>query len=692
MGTMNKLRENTGVILWILVFAFGVIWVLQDSGGLETIGAQQDRTVAYVDEQAISYEEYRETVRQQQEQVREQMGDDMSAEMQEMVSDQAFEQVVNQELMRQEMERMGISVSDDEVQEMIFGENPDPLIQQQFGDEQGNIDRQMIQNLAQNPQGQEAFMQIEDYLRDTRRQQKLSSLIAATIHVSEEDVREEHWRRNAQADVRYVAQRYADIPDDEVDVTEDDLRDYYEANREDFMRPRTFTVEYVTRDLEASEQDTLSIFDDLERLTDRFAETEDVEDFLEGRGSQVGYSEEFQSARDMDPALAHAVFPDPTPGDVVGPAAADGMGHILRIMDRQPADETMLRARHILIDAGDDEAADLIQELQQRIEAGEDFEALAREYSADGATASDGGDLGWFGQGELDNNTLEQAITNADVGDLLAPVESPEGLHLVEVTNRAAHEVDVANLAFAIEPGGATIRDLEVELDDLAFYAEETGDFRGEADQLGLSVEQTDIQEDQSSVPGLGDARFINQFLEDASPGEVSSVIELDDRLAVLHLTEEREEDYRPFDEVRGEIEPRVLLQQKRQLLAERMREAFADSGELDGVAEALGLEVRSESGFAYDAESISGIGDEPRFAGTVFALDEGQTSNVVEGENGAFIVHVESLMHPPELTDEDREELREELLEERRAQIGQEWIASLRDRADVQDNRAQFD
>lgn len=690
MGTMNKLRENTGVILWILVISFGVIWTLQDSGGLDAIGMQQDRNVAYVDGGPVPYEEYRDIVRQQQQQVREQMGE-LSADMREMIREQAFEAAVNQKIMRQEMERMGITVSDAEVEEMIFGDNPDPLIRQQFGDEEGNIDYQMIRNLAQNPQAQEAFMQIEDYLRDTRREQKLSSLIAATIHVSEEDIREEHWRRHAEAEVSYVAQRYADIPDEEVEVTEDDLRSYYEENQDDFVRPRTYTVEYVTRPIEPSEEDTLSVFDDLERVVSRFAETDDINDFLEARDSETSYTEEFQSVRDLDPALASVIYPDPTPGDVVGPAAADEMGQLIRIMDRQPAAETMLHARHILIDPDqEDDATELAEELISRIEAGEDFGALAREFSADDATARDGGDLGWFGSGELDNATIEQAAFNAAPGDVLGPIESAEGIHVVEVANRATHEVDIASLAFAIEPGGATIRDIEVELDDLAFYAEETGDFRAEAEQLGLSVEQTNIQEDQDNVPGLGNARFFNHFLDDAEAGDLSDVIEFEDQLAVLHVTDVQEEDFRPLEEVRAEIEPRVTLQKKRSFLSQRMRDAF--DGDLESVAEALGASVQTMSNLTYDTETISGLGSEPRFAGAAFALDEGETSSVIEGGNGAFIVRADSFVEPPELTDEVRQELREELLQQRRMEISQDWIASLRDQADIQDNRAQFE
>src|SRR5690625_4319694 len=139
MGVMNKLRENTGVVLWILLIAFGVIWVLQDSGGLDHVGMGGGANVASVNGDAISIEEYNRASDGPVQAVKQQTRESMPPQMLERERERVFDALADDRRAEQEMSRLGITVTDAEVYDLIRGEHPHPLIPSYVGDGQGNI-------------------------------------------------------------------------------------------------------------------------------------------------------------------------------------------------------------------------------------------------------------------------------------------------------------------------------------------------------------------------------------------------------------------------------------------------------------------------------------------------------------------------------------------------------------------------
>ena len=167
MGVMNNLRENTGVILWILVFAFGVIWVLQDSGGLDAVG-NLSNNIGTVNGDVITVDEYNQAVDQQVQSYQNQTGESMPPQMLDQARDRVFNQLVDSKLREQEMERLGLDVSDAELIEMIEGADPHPIIKAYFSDGQGGVDRALLQNFISNPEATADWLQIEAYIRSER--------------------------------------------------------------------------------------------------------------------------------------------------------------------------------------------------------------------------------------------------------------------------------------------------------------------------------------------------------------------------------------------------------------------------------------------------------------------------------------------------------------------------------------------
>jgi peptidyl-prolyl cis-trans isomerase D len=165
MGFMNKMRENTAVVLWILVFAFGGLWVLHDSGAFESIGLRATMNVAEVNGEDISYEQYSRTLDSYVQQYQAETGESIPVQLLEQYRNMVFDALVDNALMEQEIRRLGIKVSDSEVVEMVMGEDPDPLIRQQFSDEEGQLNRALLRSVIDNPEARQDWIRIEEYLR-----------------------------------------------------------------------------------------------------------------------------------------------------------------------------------------------------------------------------------------------------------------------------------------------------------------------------------------------------------------------------------------------------------------------------------------------------------------------------------------------------------------------------------------------
>jgi len=692
MGVMNKMRESTGAILWILVFAFGVIWVLQDSGGLDTIG-QVGNNIGYVNGDPITVDEYNATVDQQVQSYQNQTGDTMPPQMLDQTRDRVFNQLVESRLREQEMERLGLDVSDDELIEMIQGDDPHPIIKAYFSDGNGGVDRALLQNFIANPDATADWINIEDYLRSERRRQKLENLINSTVRITESDIIEEYLQRNRRVDVRYVALRHSSLPDDEISYDDGDLRSFYNDHREEFAREKSFNLSYVTASKAPTAADTAATVSDVESLKASFATAEDDSLFLARNGSERPWADAYFRPDELSEDIADVVFNDVAAGEVVGPIISGGQIHLIKVIDVRPPEETAVRARHILFRAaeGDDEArAEAMieaRDIRRQLLNGGDFEALAAEHSDDG-TAQRGGDLGWFGPGRM-VAPFEEAAFGARIGQIVGPVETQFGYHLIEVTDRATEEAQIADFALTLRASVQTLNRVQSNLDDLQYFSTEEGNFVEEAGRRELNVLTVAVEEDQQFIPGLGNSRALLNFLTAASEGDVSPVIELNDVFFVAMVDEVVSAGYQPFEEVSAQLEPRLRNQLKAEVQAERLEAALADG--FDGLADRVSNAERTAEGLSFANQSVPGIGRDAVFVGTAMAMAEGETSGVVEGANAVYVIQVTGVQDPGPIQPSDFTSLQDQLTSRQQNIVRSQWITALRESADIEDNRRIF-
>ena len=685
MGVMNSIRERAGgLMVGVLVVAFGGLWALQDSGAFDAVGLGPDgRTIGEVDGVAIEGELYNRALQQQLD-AYQQQGLELTPTVQRQIEDRLFDQFVDNAIVEREMDRLGIQVTDDEVFELITGPNPDPLIAQVFPDGNGGVDRAALQQVVEDPQFAEQLQAIEEQVRRNRRQAKLSALITATTRVTPAEVRAEFVRQNRRANAQLVGLRYAAVPDDQVEVSESDLRDYYRDNIEDFEREASYSVEYVSFDKTPSAADSTRATDELDALVDDFRQAPDPVAFARRHSFGAAVAPEYVGAGDLPPALATAVYRDLEEGRVVGPVVGGGEAYLARITGVREGDATAVRARHILLPVDAEARA---EEVRQQIASGElTFAQAARQFSTDPGSRAQGGDLGWFGEGRMVEE-FQEAAFNAPIGQVIGPVESQFGQHLILVENRSSAEVELVQISRPVEADFARVLG---EAEDFAAFIElEDRDFAEEAAERGKTPTPVEVTEG-GAIPGLEVGRDFFRFLRGADEGQVSEPFDAGDSFVVARLVDRREAGPTPFEEVQGQIEAAVLTERKRAVQAAALRQAAEGGASLSAIASAVGADIETVQDLSMQGGVLPGYGVEPRAVGAIFGLRPGQRSGVIEGDQAAFVVRTTALRGgtEAELTENVREQLAAQLLQRKRSRAVQAWLQGLRDAAEVEDFR----
>lgn len=332
MGVMEKLRNSTSSILWILIFSFGILWVLADVdffGGM----TQGPRNLGVVNGDEITLNEYNQRVSYYTEQFNQQSGGTLTPEIRALYESQAWEDLVAARLIRQKMNDLGITVTDSELMEMVTGENPDPFIRQQFADETGQIDRIALQTAIDSPENSEVWILIEQQLRENRRQQKLNNFISSGMRVSPLEIRNEYIRDNSYADIEFVRFPYSEISDDDISITDSELQQYYRDNSSMFQRDETYRFRYVSWDKTPTRDDTLNTVREIENLRSAFETSTDDSVFVLRYQSSTPFRGTYVGIDNIRPEFSPVI--DLEVGEVSEIEMIDGDPYIFKKIDQR---------------------------------------------------------------------------------------------------------------------------------------------------------------------------------------------------------------------------------------------------------------------------------------------------------------------------------------------------------------------
>jgi peptidyl-prolyl cis-trans isomerase D len=241
---MKQMRENTKIILWVVVVAFLItifaVWGLDlQSGGM----TRQKNLVGRVDGIDITPQMYQSVYTQMAQQFRASSPNgELSSLQQEMLRDQAWENIVSNIITSAQIKKLGITVTDEEVLNAIRT-SPPPEVQQYFSDKDGRFDFAAYQSALNNPEAD--WTAVEDLVRQRIPMMKLNQYLMSQVHVSADEVR----RAFDEENVKMVA-RYVSFPIDAEDIgdwspSDEDVAAYYQKHLDRYQQPEKASLQVV---------------------------------------------------------------------------------------------------------------------------------------------------------------------------------------------------------------------------------------------------------------------------------------------------------------------------------------------------------------------------------------------------------------------------------------------------------------
>jgi parvulin-like peptidyl-prolyl isomerase len=656
----------------------------------------------------ITYREYSDLIKTMGDNAKAQSGQEPDEAVTREIRDQAWQSIVTERLVSDEVKRLGITVSDQELLDWVFGDNPPQELRRNFTDSTGNFNREMYEQVLKSPNeyikdpagrdpnyGGRKLAEFEKMLRQQRIQAKLQSLVLASVRVTDGELRQ----RYADGTVRYDAlYAYFDpttlVKDADVPVSDEDLRAFYQENIDQYKFEASRKLKYVLFMDNANASDTLARHKDMD---DVVGKAKGGVDFLE---LVYTYSDRPDSGvvfhrGELSAALDNAVFAG-SPGSVVGPVEDQEGLHLVKILEDKKGANDYVHAAHILLPlSGPDSAAvkTLAADVARQAREGKDFGALAREYSKDGQNAGNGGDLGWFTKGRM-VPAFEKAVFGAKPGEIVGPVRTPFGLHVIKVMGRENREVKLAHILMKITASSQSKNDIADRGKDFAFNARES-EFTKEAAQTGLEVKETQIQDKSTVIPGIGINEAVSHWAFGAKVGAVSDPYTITNGSAVFTVTEAKDAGVRPFDELKESLKPLALRKKKLERVKVIAGEARAKLAPGDSLTKLNGVypsvSVQPTGSFTASGP-IPGVGRDPAFIGAVGGLTPGAVSQPVAGARGAYLIQLlSSSAFDSSGFAAQREVLRSRALQEKRNRFLSEWITRLKEKADIEDKRDIF-
>ncbi len=664
--------------------------------GMDYLGmSRQSDAVGKIEGKKVSYQEFTELVRQQAEQYKKQANQDPDETLMRQIREQVWNNLVTQSLLDRETKRAGITVTDQEIIDWVRGENPPEFLTQQFRDSTGQFRRDAYEQALNDPRNKEVWLQVETALRQQRLAEKMQSVVFASVRATDGEVRDRYIDQNMKANVQYAffdPDRF--IADSAVTVNDDDIKKVYNENTEEFKQPAVRKLKYVFFSDQPSGKDSADILSEMTSIAERVRSGRDFLD-VQKDYSETSPQPTFFKHGELTQEKETAVFSAKV-GDVVGPVLDQEGAHLFKIMEQKRGKDTFVKARHILLNAStapqEASAKKLANELISRVKKGEDFAALARQYSTEPAAATSGGDLGWFGKGRMVKE-FETAALSGRPGQIIGPVKTQFGIHVIKIEGRDDRELKVATITLPIKASSSTRDEAFQRAQDFAYIAKESS-FEKEAESAGLTIQETQEFNKGTFIPGIGQYESINKFAYNNDVGDISDAYQANNGYMVVKISQIKKEGIRPFDEVKESLRNRTVRQKKMALLKEIVQKKFTsigENGDLNSFSGDPNISIQSTGDFTFGG-GIPTVGREFAFSGAAKNGEPGKILPPVEGKRGFYLMKIVSKTPFDSASYNTlKGMLSTQMVTEKRQRVLTQWLEKLKESADIEDNRDIF-
>ncbi len=703
MGIMSFLRNRAGIIIVGMIGFAIVAFLVSDAVRFGTpFWNANENEVGEVAGETISKEDFDSKVEVNANNFKQQMGQgNLNPQMTAYVIENTWNQAISQILMDKEVNRLGLQVSKNELNDLITGKNPDPQVVQNFGDPKtGEVNRTQLNALLEKVRTEDVSSALSQQwtaflinIRQNRLAEKYNNLVKNSLYVTSLEAKEDYNQRNKLANFQYVTLDYSSVPDNQVKITDEDYKKYYNENKFRFKnQEESRTFEYVVFDANPSKADSADLKVAIEKLAADFKATADDSLFVSINAdtkTPIKYIHKGQ----LDPAMDSVVFKSEK-GAFIDPVFSNGTYKMAKVLDVKTSPDSV-KASHILLnpatEGGLDKAKAKADSIKNLIQAGASFADLAKKFGTD-ATKDKGGDLGTFARGAMIPD-FEDAVFDGTTRELKV-ITTQFGVHVIRIDEQkgSSKVAKVAVIDKALSSSNKTQREAYAKASEfLSIASSNAKAFDEQAKKMGYpKLTAENITAMKGQVQGLDNPRELIRWAFKAKNNDVSNqVFEIGTKFALAKLVSIREKGTLPLEQVKKQIEPMVRNQVKAKMLSGKLNKALAGSKTIAQVAQKAGKTATPVQNIVFANPVIPGIAQENKVVGSVFGSQPNKLSKVIEGENGVYVFAVDGFTNPAPLTNiyKQKEQMVQGLLQ----RAPGETFKVLRDKADIKDNRVKF-
>ncbi len=643
--------------------------------------------------------------------------------------DQVWRFFTEQLVLSAEFEALGIDVSDREFDAYLYGEDGFdvlPEFTQSFTDSAtGMFDKKLLQSRIEemensdDPKIQQQWKDSKEYYTNKIKQEKYFNIVKQGIYITDLEAKNEYIAQKEIKSISFVMQRYNSIKDEEIEVTDDALKAFYEEHKNEPKynnKVASREVKFFDINIVPSAEDSANFNQEIATLKEEFASTTNDSLFVVNpkRNEFTYFSSTHQATYKPDsdekakqrgltyPSAMDSVFTNAQVGDIIGPYQDKGVTRIAKVLD---FNTKQLSVRHILIAAqrvdtvAVEKAKAKVDSLLPLINKDNFFEYVLN-YSEDPGSKNTGGEykdfLDYEMVPEFSNFALEEPVGK------IGYVQTDFGFHIIEVLDKKEVKFPVlAVVQKTLKASQETIDKVDEEVDNIIYLldekmspiengAEKVAMFDTIVKENGYFARPLTIQENGPKVFGFNtpfaeDKILKLAFEEGAQVGDlIDSPIKESNRYIIAVLSGIKNEGVLSFEDAKDVVKAEYIKAEKVKIITSKMLGAKS----LDDLQSKLENAKIRKAEVTFANPQISGAGFEPYVVGTVFSsgLKDGSITIPIEGKAGVYVVMIEKTTKAPTAANYQAE--KDQLLASARASVQANLTKGLNKLADVIDNR----
>jgi len=702
MAVINKLR-NSGIVVIVIIFALAA-FIIGDliSNYNRQGGAIEDNSVGSINGEPIQTGEFDALVKEYEYNlVQQNQGKPLEEAQVTQIRNQAWDKIFTDKVLIPEYESLGLEVTQDEMNEWMFGAEPHATIKYFFGplfkegEEYDNIKvKSAVGQMMQNPEAKAQVDQVYKAVKGDVLDQKYYAMVKNSLYSTTLEAETEIAKRSEIYNGKLVSLVSTDINQDSILVTDAELEEYLAKNKEDFKQEKSVDFEYVKWDISPSSQDTLTALNAITKAYEGLKNASNDSVYLD-INSAKGYDTAFTTPSNLPNALSRNLS-KLNVGDMYGPDFDNGAYSVYKILGTEEDSNTYMNTSHILFKTGPGKKEEDIKEkadaLLAQIRKGAVTWSNAVKQSEDLGSAIDEGYIGWF----TDDGQLVKEFVDFAKGKNKGEIgiaKSQFGFHIIKINESPTNRmVKFGEVSQSIEAGRETrkkVLDVATKF-RRSLQGKEDNIFQvmAEKNQLFPSIAR-EIEEKSKRVSGLADSKNITDwaFESERNEGEISPVLSIGNTQFVVHLTNIRNEGYAQLDDVRDAVASAVKKEKSLDLLENKMQKALEGVNSIEKVAINLKTIAQDFDGYSLEQGNIAGTNDnilKGFFSSTAVKTMAGP----IRGTQGvyAFIITEKTVSN-----DEKIEDAKKNLSQEPKMSAKQWTKSTLKKILDVKDTRYKF-